>query len=108
MNAGTIRSPAGNPSGHIQPIGCASPTYTGAGFDVNMIALAGVRLAVSTFCERAEDGYPETDWDVAVIDLRTADGQLITPHWETHVLTRHPDCANETTHSNRVVIGATA
>ena len=37
-----------DPAGQIQPGGCGTPTYTGASFDAQEIALAGVRLSVST------------------------------------------------------------
>ncbi len=47
------------------PAGCTDPTFTGTGFDVATIALAGVRLAASTLCETTERGYPSAEWHYA-------------------------------------------
>jgi hypothetical protein len=33
--------------------------------------------------------YGTTDWDVAVVSLRTRDGGLIMPTWTTYVVDRH-------------------
>lgn len=74
-----------------QPVGCADPTFSGTGFDLLEFALAGVRLAVATLLRGAK-GYPDPDWDVAIINLRNPDGSLGTPRWTTFALTRHPEC----------------
>lgn len=76
----------------LQPEGCADPTFSGAGFDLAELALNGVRLAVSTLSAGVTDGYPETDWDVAVLSLRDENGLLIPPVWSTLPLRRHPQC----------------
>lgn len=93
LTGNSIPSPPADPAGMIQPRGCADPTFTGAGFDVAEIALAGVRVAVSTLCGAAGKGYPEAQWDVAVIALRNAQGEFTVPIWQTFPLTRHPSCA---------------
>jgi molybdopterin/thiamine biosynthesis adenylyltransferase len=87
----SIPPPPADPEGGTQPAGCASPTFTGTGFDVSEIALAGVRLAVSTISAGDTGAYPDVDWDVAVVSLR--EGRLIAPRWDTFPLNQHPSCS---------------
>jgi molybdopterin/thiamine biosynthesis adenylyltransferase len=97
---GELPSPSADPGGEVQPAGCSDPTFTGAGFDVAEIALAGVRLGVSTLAAGEVGGYPEFDWDVAVIHLRDENGRLLAqPRWETFPLGRHRECENEQAHN---------
>jgi molybdopterin/thiamine biosynthesis adenylyltransferase len=88
----SIPSPPADPTGQTQPAGCADPTFTGASFDVGQIALAGIRLAISTLLDGKSGGYPNVDWDVAVISLRTSGGEIIAPQFDTFKLNRHPSC----------------
>jgi molybdopterin/thiamine biosynthesis adenylyltransferase len=81
-----------SPNGRIQPKGCGSPTFTGTGFDANVISTGGVRLAVSTLSEGFDGGYPEFDWYVAIVNLREKDGSAIPPTWETFKCSPHPKC----------------
>jgi hypothetical protein len=100
INTGILPTPLADPRGEVQPAGCSDPTFTGAGFDVASVALAGVRLAASTLAAGAGGGYPDVNWDVAVISLRDGSGQLlVSPGWDTYPLARHPDCKNERAHS---------
>jgi hypothetical protein len=92
LNDGGIPTPPADPSGGVQPAGCADPTFTGAGFDLGQVALAGVRLAVGTVTGGVAGAYPDVDWDVAVISLRGRDGTVIAPRWETFGLGQHPSC----------------
>lgn len=87
-----LPEPPAAPMPDIQPVGCSNPTFTGAGFDLTHVALQGVRVAVSTMCTEAGHGYPAIDWDVAVISLRSKEGQLIAPITQTFALPRHPRC----------------
>lgn len=91
---GSIPSPvdAGDEKGLVEPLGCSAPTFTGTYFDASEIAMGGVRLAISTLMESTEGGYPKTNWDIAVINMRDADGNLIPPQWETFMLSKHPKC----------------
>lgn len=75
-----------------QPLGCSDPTFTGAGFDVASVALAGARVAVGTLLRGVEGGYPDSEWDVATINLRDASGAAIAPVWHTFRLQPHPSC----------------
>lgn len=101
---GTVPSPPSDPSGDVQPRGCADPTFTGAGFDVAEVALNGVRLAVSALVGGLYGGYPEADWDVAIISFRDESGREIMPQWQTFKLHRHPLCLNEAAHSKGLVL----
>lgn len=96
-----LPEPPAAPMPEIQPVGCANPTFTGASFDLTHVALQGVRVAVSTLCAGAGDGYPAIGWDVAVISLRSKEGQLIAPTTQTFALSRHPGarCASAARHS---------
>ena len=92
LDDGSFPSPLSDPAGEVQPVGCADPTFTGTAFDSGIIALGGVRLAVSTLTEKDENGYPSFDWDIAIIDLRDHNGNAITPSWQTFDLRKHPSC----------------
>jgi molybdopterin/thiamine biosynthesis adenylyltransferase len=92
LTGGSIASPSADAHGEIQTAGCADPTFTGTGFDLAPVALGAVRLAVGTLCGDAQRGYPDVDWDVAVISLRDDQGGAIAPSWQTYPLTRHPEC----------------
>ena len=88
----SIPLPSEDPNGALQPIGCADPTFTGSGFDTGIIALSGVRLAVSTLTAGQEKCYPGFDWDIAVINLRDDKGNATIPSWSTFILNKHPSC----------------
>jgi ThiF family protein len=86
---------ASNGISHIR--GCADPAFTGASFDVQQVALAGVRAAISTLSESSEGGYPSLSWDVAILGLRDEHGAAIVPTWQIFPLTRHAECTNHPT-----------
>ena len=91
----TIELPPADPAGEVQPPGCAEATFTGAAFDAEEVSLEAVRMAVGVL--RAADGYPETDWDVSVLQLRGEDGRRNPPHWEGLQIQPHPKCACQRT-----------
>lgn len=93
MADGVINTPPADPAGAVQPAGCADPTFTAAGFDLQQNAMMGVRLAVATLSRGEENGYPDMPWDVGVLSLRDADGTPCEPRWETFPLEPHPDCS---------------
>lgn len=72
----------------VQPQGCAAVTYVGADYDLQEVALQGVRLAIATLLQDGRD----YDWDVGVVRLRGQDNGLIAPQWSTYALPRHPSC----------------
>lgn len=84
--------PVKGPENWVQPVGCSNPTFTGAGFDLEQIALTGVRLAVGTLAGATPDGYPDADWDVAIADFRDEDGRAIPPQWRTFPLPPRSGC----------------
>lgn len=75
----------------VWPAGCTDPTFTGTGFDIATISMAGLRLAASTLCEGHEAAYPPADWDLAVYEFRTATSTLAGTA-KTYALKQHPDC----------------
>jgi molybdopterin/thiamine biosynthesis adenylyltransferase len=75
----------------VWPAGCTDPTFTGTGFDVATVSLAGVRLAASTLCEGDPDGYPRANWDVAVYEFRDATAAMPGTA-RTYELNQHADC----------------
>lgn len=91
---GAIPEPLSAPDeqGSVQPTGCADPTFTGAGFDMLQVALVGVRMAVSTLCEDTANAYPPINWDAVHIRLRSEDGLLIPPSFDTYKIKPHPEC----------------
>lgn len=99
---GGIPGPPQDPlRGDVDVEGCAERTYAGANPDLGEVALMGVRMAMGVLANLAREAgaaedagprYPRASWDVAVLALRDAEGQLTAPHWETFELRRHPDC----------------
>jgi molybdopterin/thiamine biosynthesis adenylyltransferase len=92
LENGAIPYANSDPQGEIQPGGCGTPTYTGAGFDAQEISLAGVRMSISTLTAGDINGYPTMDWDVAIVNLRSGSGEAIPPQWHTFHLEKHPLC----------------
>lgn len=88
---GIYPSPAQEEGPDIQPVGCFSPTFTGTGFDLDLVSLMAVRLATATLCSGINGGYPDFDWDIGIVDL-WKDGRPIAPQWTTFTLTRHEGC----------------
>ena len=88
VDKNVIGDPPEDTSQRVQPAGCGDPTFTGTGFDLGSIALAGVRTAISTLCPT----YPQQAWDVMIISLRDANGALIAPRYDTYPLPKDPAC----------------
>lgn len=74
----------------VQPLGCGEPTYTGAGFDLAVLASHTARVVVSVLT--GPDGYGTFSKPVHVASLRGPDGAPIPAAWTTHALPRHPAC----------------
>jgi molybdopterin/thiamine biosynthesis adenylyltransferase len=92
QSEGVYPSPSFDEGPSVQPVGCFSPTFTGTGFDMDSVALEAVRLAISTLSLDDDNGYPDFDWDVGIVDL-WRDGRPITPHWTTFPLDKNKACA---------------
>jgi hypothetical protein len=102
LNDGTVPAPPRDGRGSIQPIGCASPTFTGAGVDLEHVSLMALRTALSTVCRGAVSGYPDIGWNVAVLTLRSESGALLAPHWTSMTIGRHPACRNDRAHRDNL------
>jgi molybdopterin/thiamine biosynthesis adenylyltransferase len=79
----------------VQPVGCADPTFAGAGFDLAEVALHAVRVAVATLQLGRPGGYPDSGHDVHVLTLRAPDGAPVPPAWAGLPLPVHPSCRGE-------------
>lgn len=75
----------------IQPQGCAVPTVHGTGFDASIVANMAVRVSVATML-RGSDGYPDIDWDIALLRLRDDHGNSTSPVWITYQHVVHEKC----------------
>jgi ThiF family len=89
-----IDLPYSDEKGFFQPTGCASPTFTGASFDINLISMTGVRYAISTLLNEKEAHYPAIEKDICIIKLRDQSGNAIIPSFSGYALRRHPKCRN--------------
>lgn len=89
-----IEPPYSDKKGVFQPTGCAHPTFTGTSFDVNIISMTGVRLAISTLLAGESGQYPAFDDDIFIINLRDSEGRAVPPNFKTYKLRRHPKCQN--------------
>jgi hypothetical protein len=49
-------------------------------------------MAAATLCGEADGGYPDCDWDLVRIALRTSDGRPIPPRWDALRLEPHRAC----------------
>lgn len=87
-----IPLPPMNPSGDVQPVGCAEPTFTGSSFDLGMISMQAVRMAVSTLSPSFGGGYPYCGYDAVIISLRTEAEKFALPVFDGYILDKHPDC----------------
>jgi hypothetical protein len=65
------RAPSGPPS-QVSAQGCSHPTTAGAGFDALEAAAIAARLVVQTL--EPEGGYPDSDWDHAILSFRATVG----------------------------------
>lgn len=71
----------------IQPPGCSERTFPGAGFDLQEIALQGVRLVVDTL---SDDGPTSV---LQILSFVDGNGRRRAPRWHEEPLPRHPDCS---------------
>ena len=81
--------PAADPAGLLQPPGCAARTFTGTSFDLCEIVNEAARVTCGLF----DGGYPVTEWQLGVCDLRQADGTRIPPSWSAVEISAREGCA---------------
>lgn len=88
---GSLPLPPADPAGEFQPPGCADPTFTGSSFDLAEVSLEVVRTAAGLLS--GEEGYPKSDWQFAVLRLRSDVGRRIPPVWESRAIAARENCA---------------
>lgn len=89
---GAIPFPVAITGDSLQPVGCAEPTFAGAGFDLAEVSLHAARAAVARLLRGQPDAYPEDDHDVWILNLRSPGGSRVPPTWTAHAVARHPSC----------------
>lgn len=85
--------PAAPEEDMIQPPGCLDATFVGSQVDLSEVSLMGTRLMIDEVLTRT--GGQEVsryDWNVAVLELRDAQGRPQLPKWTAYALPRHPQC----------------
>lgn len=87
----TYSTPPSSQLPEVQPVGCFHPAFTGTGFDMDLVSIQAIRLAIATLCRNHDEGYPDFDWDVGILSSWDKD-KPIAPTWEIHKHKRHPDC----------------
>ncbi|OJW82320.1 MAG: hypothetical protein BGO69_17170 [Bacteroidetes bacterium 46-16] len=91
LEDGSIPDPPANPDGNIQAAGCGDISFVGTSFELQNIALAGVRMAIGILTA-LEGGYTDLKADVGVLSLVDKDYQSILPQWAEYQLKKHPNC----------------
>lgn len=87
LEEGAISIPPREETGTVQPRGCASPTFTGANFDLIPIVAQAARMAAELLADTTK-----ANEDVAIMALGDEDGRLTAPRWKCFELSRHPEC----------------
>jgi molybdopterin/thiamine biosynthesis adenylyltransferase len=83
----TITAPPAEPTGRVQPRGCAAPTFTATSYDMLEIVAQTMRCARRVLLEQPVGSL------VHVCASRTVEGmETPAPQWTTHTLNIHPRC----------------
>lgn len=91
---GTVPAPPASLGPLVQPLGCGEPTYTGAGFDLAVLATHAARVVIAALT--GPGGYGTFAEPVHVASLRNPAGAPIPAVWTAHALPSHPDCDHAT------------
>lgn len=87
--------PAAPEEDMIQPPGCLDPTFVGSQVDLVEVSLMGTRLVIDEVLNRTRgQDTSRYEWNLAVLELRDAQGRPQLPKWTPYVLPRHPNCPN--------------
>ncbi len=92
LEHGDIGKPPEDEDGSVQPAGCEAVTYVGSHFDLQEVALQGVRLAMASLCGKYFPAFGNFEWDVGVLSMRDAGGQRTEPRWSVFPLKKYADC----------------
>jgi molybdopterin/thiamine biosynthesis adenylyltransferase len=87
IESSAIPLPAHAEPATLQPRGCSSLTYTGAGFDLLPVVAQGARVAAAVLNEEGT-----TVSRAYVCSLPTK--RPAPPQWSEHVIEPHPECPN--------------
>jgi ThiF family len=85
-----IPAPAADPSATVQPRGCGTLTFVGAGFDILPVIAQGARLAAQILSTDGSVRQEERGDDVFVCSFEEV--SPAPPRWSGHPLDPHPDC----------------
>lgn len=84
-----IPTPPRDKTATVQPRGCSTLTFRGAGFDIAPVIAQGARVAASMLSDGAEGA--DDRYDVFVCAF--GDDRLMPPQWSAYRLTPHPECS---------------
>jgi hypothetical protein len=90
LDDGRVPLPPAEPTGSVQPRGCATRTFTGTSFDLAEVVAQAARTAVRALA--AAEAPPGALPAVAVVELHGADGPLPAPRWTTYELPPDAGC----------------
>jgi molybdopterin/thiamine biosynthesis adenylyltransferase len=83
----TIPAPPAEPTGRVQPRGCAAPTFTATSYDMLEVVAQSMRCVRRVLLEQPAESL------VHVCATRTVDGtETPAPQWTTHALNTHSHC----------------
>lgn len=83
-----IPAPPRDEAATVQPRGCSSLTFRGAGFDIAPVIAQGARVAAAML----SDQVAEDDGHHDVFVCAFGSDRISPPQWSAHRLTRHPKC----------------
>lgn len=86
-SGGSSLAPIADVAPPNQPVGCAEPTFTGTGFDLDEVGMQAVRSAVGVLLQ-----CPTID--VATLAIHGFDEPDL-PRWNPHRMQPHAECAHQ-------------
>jgi len=84
-----IPAPPRDETATIQPRGCSSLTFRGAGFDIEPVIAQGSRVAASML---SDDQVANDDDRRDVFVCAFGEDRILPPQWSAHILVPHPEC----------------
>lgn len=84
-----IPAPPRDKAATVQPRGCSTLTFRGAGFDIAPVIAQGARVAASMLSDGTEDDEDRRDVFVCAF----GEDRLLPPQWSAFRLTPHPECS---------------
>jgi len=87
---GSLLIASSGPPSQVAALGCSHPTTAGAGFDALETAAVATRLAIQTLTPSG--GYPDCEWDHAVLNFRSKPGNPDAPRFAAEALQTQEEC----------------